>query len=56
MHVVYHSFYKLLSEEQIEWFQSIKLLQGDRNTLQLVVNGKRWKIRIFQLEQEEGII
>ncbi|PUZ59464.1 hypothetical protein GQ55_4G043800 [Panicum hallii var. hallii] len=50
---------QLLREEEIKWFQRAKtkeLLQGDNNTryFQLVANGKRRKMRIFWLEQEEG--
>ena len=51
---------KLLREE-IYWLQrskATKLLQGDDNTkyFHLVANGRHRKMKIAQLEQEEGII
>jgi hypothetical protein len=51
----------LLREEELKWYQrakTTKLLLGDCNTkyFQLVANGKNRRTRIFQLEQEEGII
>jgi len=51
----------LLREEEIKWFQRAKtkdLLEGDNNTkyFHMVANGKRRKTRIFQLEQEGGVI
>jgi hypothetical protein len=52
---------QLLREEELKWYQrakTTKLLYGDCNTkyFHLVANGKQRKTRIFQLEQEEGII
>jgi len=52
---------KLLREEEIYWLQrskATKLLQGDDNTkyFLLVANGRHKKMKIAQLEQEEGII
>ena len=52
---------QLLREEEIKWYQRAKvknLLEGDANTkyFHLVANGKHRKTRIFQLEQEEGLI
>jgi hypothetical protein len=52
---------QLLREEELKWYQrakTSKLLYGDCNTkyFHLVANGKQRKTRIFQLEQEEGII
>jgi mannosylglycoprotein endo-beta-mannosidase len=52
---------QLLREEELKWYQrakTTKLLQGDCNTkyFQLVAIGKNRRTRIFQLEQEEGII
>ena len=51
----------LLREEEIKWYQRAKakfILEGERNTLfyHLIANGKHRKQRIFQLEQEDGII
>jgi hypothetical protein len=51
----------LLREEEIKWYQRAKtkhIIEGDRNTkyYHLVTNGKHRKTRIFQLEQEEGVI
>lgn len=51
----------LLREEEIKWLQRAKtkrILEGDRNTkyYHLIANGKHRKTRIFQLEQEEGVI
>jgi hypothetical protein len=52
---------QLLREEELKWYQrakTTKLLHGDCNTkyFHLVANGKQRKTRIFQLEQEEGIV
>lgn len=51
----------LLREEEIKWYQRAKtkrIVDGDRNTkyYHLIANGKHRKTRIFQLEQEEGVI
>jgi hypothetical protein len=51
---------QLLREEELKWFQRAKttsILEGDNNTkyFQMIANGKRWKTRIFRLEQEEGV-
>lgn len=51
----------LLREEEIKWYQRAKtkkIVEGDRNTryYHMIANGKHRKTRIFQLEQEEGII
>jgi len=60
-HTLNEKLAQLLREEEIKWCQRAKvrnLLEGDANTkyFQLVANGKHRKTRIFQLEQEEGII
>jgi hypothetical protein len=53
---------QLFGEEDIRWFQrakTTKILKGDNNTkyFQMIANGrKRWKTRIFHLEQEDGIV
>ena len=52
---------KLLREEELYWLQRSKatrLLQGDNNTkyFQLLANGRHRKTKIYQLEQDEGII
>jgi hypothetical protein len=53
---------QLFGEEDIRWFQrakTTKILKGDNNTkyFQMIENGrKRWKTRIFHLEQEDGIV
>jgi hypothetical protein len=52
---------QLLREDELKWYQiakTTKLLHGDCNTkyFHLVANGKQRKTRIFQLEQEEGIV
>jgi len=52
---------KLLREVELYWLQRAKatrLLQGYDNTkyFQHVANGRHRKTRIFQLEQEEGVI
>lgn len=51
----------LLREEEIKWYQrakTIRIVEGDRNTkyYHMIANGKHRKTKIFQLEQEEGII
>lgn len=52
---------KLLREEELKWYQRAKtkrVLEGDRNTkyYHMIANGKHRKTRIFQLEQDEGVI
>ena len=52
---------KLLREAELYWLQRSKatrLLQGDNNTkyFQLLANGRHRKTKIYQLEQDEGII
>jgi hypothetical protein len=52
---------QLLREEEIKWSQrskSDKLLKGDSNTkhFQLVANGRSWRTRIFQLEDDGDVI
>ena len=60
-HVINERLANLLIEEEVKWYQRAKvknLLEGDANTkyFHLVANGKHRKTRIFQLEQEEGIV
>ena len=59
-HVVNERLETLLREEELKWYQRAKvknLLQGDANTRYFqLANGKHRKTRIFQLEQEEGLI
>lgn len=52
---------KLLREEELCWLQrskATKLLKGDDNTkyFQMLANGRHRKTRIYQLEQDEGVI
>jgi hypothetical protein len=52
---------QLLREEELKWFQRAKtnkILKGYSNTkyFHMVANGKRRKTRIFQLEQEYGMV
>ena len=52
---------KLLRKEELYWLQRSKakrLVHGDDNTtyFQLLANGRYRKTRIYQLEQEEGVI
>jgi hypothetical protein len=52
---------KLLREEELYWLQRSKatrLVHSDDNTtyFQLPANGRYHKMRIYQLEQEEGVI
>ncbi len=51
----------LSREEEIKWYQRSKtkhLIERDRNTkyYHMIANGKHRKTKIFQLEQEEGLI
>lgn len=51
----------LLRQEEIKWYQRAKtrrIMEGDRNTkyYHMIANGKHRKTKIFQLEQEEGVI
>jgi len=60
-HVLNERLAELLREEELKWYQRAKtrdLLEGDANTkyFQLVASGKHRKTRIFQLDQEEGVI
>jgi hypothetical protein len=52
---------KLQKEEELYWLQCSKateLIQGDNNTkyFHLLANGRHWKMRTIQLEQEGGLI
>ena len=60
-HALNNRLTEVLREEEVKWYQRAKvkdLLEGDANTkyFQLVASGKHRKTRIFQLEQEEGLI
>jgi hypothetical protein len=58
---IHERIMQLLREEELKWFQrakTTKILKGDNHTkyFQMIANGKRWKTRIFCLEQEEEIV
>jgi len=60
-HALNNRLAELLREEEVKWYQRAKvkdLLEGEANTkyFQLVASGNHRTTRIFQLEQEEGLI
>ena len=60
-HALNNRLTELLREEEVKWYQRAKvkdLLEGEANTkyFQLVASGNHRTTRIFQLEQEEGLI